>query len=150
MESAITLCNIAGRNLNKPRPWSGVVPKLAIRKLVKNRLIISFAVLCLLTWAQNTFAQENAQRHVLRKEAPAAALTRPVGKTAATESLRVAISLPVRNRDALDGLLKRLYDPASPDYRQYLTPDQFTANFGPTDEDYQKVINFAQSFRALD
>ena len=46
---------------------------------------------------------------------------------------------------ASDGLLKRLYDPSSPDYRQYFTPEQFTQNFGPTEEDYQTVINFVQS-----
>ncbi|HEY3856986.1 MAG TPA: MBG domain-containing protein [Verrucomicrobiae bacterium] len=113
---------------------------------MKDRLIILFAILGLLTLRQNAFAQQNAEKHVLRKEAPSAALARPVGKPAPTDSLRIAISLPLRNREALDELLKRLYDPGSPDYRQYLTPGQFTANFGPTEEDYQSVINFAQSF----
>ena len=41
--------------------------------------------------------------------------------------------------------LKTLYDPSSPNFRHYLTPDQFTASFGPSREDYQKVIDFAKS-----
>ena len=39
--------------------------------------------------------------------------------------------------------MQRLYDPASPDYHHYLTPDQFTERFGPTPEDYLAVSNYA-------
>ena len=42
-------------------------------------------------------------------------------------------------------MLHRLYDPASPDFRRFLTPDQFTEQFGPTEADYQAVIAFANS-----
>ncbi len=112
---------------------------------LKNRLIISLAVLGLVAFGQTAPAQQSTERHVLRGEAPASALSRPVGRPASTDSLRLAISLPLRNREGLDAFLKRLGDRSSPDYRQYLTPAQFTENFGPTEEDYQKVINFAES-----
>ena len=39
---------------------------------------------------------------------------------------------------------EQLYDPTSPNYHHYLTPDQFTEQFGPTQQDYQAVIAFAQ------
>jgi subtilase family serine protease len=55
------------------------------------------------------------------------------------------MSLPLRNQDGLNNLLQRLYDPASPDYHQYLTPAQFSEKFGPTREDYQKAVDFARS-----
>ena len=67
------------------------------------------------------------------------------GLLAATNRLYLAIGLPLRNQEALTNLLQQIYDPASPNYRHYLTPEQFTAQFGPTAEDYQKVINFAQA-----
>jgi uncharacterized repeat protein (TIGR01451 family) len=67
------------------------------------------------------------------------------GLLAATNRLYLAIGLPLRNQEALTNLLQQIYDPASPEYRHYLTPEQFTAQFGPTEEDYQKVINFAQA-----
>ena len=53
--------------------------------------------------------------------------------------------MPLRNQEALGNLLHDLYDPASPKYRQYLTPEQFTEQFGPTKDDYEAVINFAEA-----
>lgn len=59
--------------------------------------------------------------------------------------MRLAISLPLHNSKALASLLQRLYDPSSPDYRHYLAKGEFTERFGPTKEDYQTVISFAES-----
>ena len=59
--------------------------------------------------------------------------------------MRLAISLPVRNQQALTEFLAELQDPASPNYRKFLTPAQFTARFGPTDADYQRLINYTQA-----
>jgi subtilase family serine protease len=42
-------------------------------------------------------------------------------------------------------LLADLYDPISPRYHQFVTPEQFTAMFGPTPEDYDAVAAFAQA-----
>ena len=50
---------------------------------------------------------------------------------AGTNRLNLAIGLPLRNPEALANLLQQLYDPASPNYHHYLTPEQFTAQFGP-------------------
>src|ERR1039457_5574136 len=67
------------------------------------------------------------------------------GLLAATNRLYLAIGLPLRNQEALTNLLQQIYDPASPNYRHYLTPEQFTAQFGPTEDEYQQVIQFAQT-----
>ncbi len=69
----------------------------------------------------------------------------PVGRLEATNHLRLAIGLPLRNREALTNLLRQIYDPASPSYRHYLTPEEFTQQFGPTPEDYQAVLDFANT-----
>jgi len=61
------------------------------------------------------------------------------------ESVDLALTLPLRNQAQLDALLVRLYDPNDPLYRQYLTPEQFTAQFGPTQADYDAMIAYAQS-----
>ena len=58
--------------------------------------------------------------------------------------MQLAIGLPLRAPEALDGFLEQLSDPSSPNYRQYLTPAQFTERFGPTAEDYQALIDFAR------
>jgi subtilase family serine protease len=63
----------------------------------------------------------------------------------ATTNLYLSIGLPLRNREALTNLLRQICDSSSTNYQHYLTPDEFTAQFGPTPEDYQAVINFASS-----
>jgi kumamolisin len=68
-----------------------------------------------------------------------------VGRLPATQSMRLVLVLPLRNQDLLDRFLKELYDPSSPSYRQFLTVEEFTAKFGPTQEDYNAVINFAEA-----
>ena len=69
----------------------------------------------------------------------------PTGRVGATNTLHLAIGLPLRNQAALDTLLQQVYDPASTNYHRYLAPAEFTAQFGPTAQDYQSVISFAQS-----
>ncbi len=69
----------------------------------------------------------------------------PLGRLAATNELRLALGLPLRHREALTNLLAALYDPAGPEYHHYLTPAEFTARFGPTEQDYAAVIAFARA-----
>jgi len=87
-----------------------------------------------------------AASQVLRGHVPAAvAQLQPTGRLAATNWLHLAISLAPRNPDALAKLLRDLQDPRSPSYHQYLGLEEFTKRFGPTQQDYQKVMNFAQA-----
>lgn len=69
----------------------------------------------------------------------------PMGRLASTNRLHLAIGLPLRNPEALSNLLRQIYDPANTNYHHYLTPKQFTKMFGPTEQDYQSVIAFAES-----
>jgi subtilase family serine protease len=75
-----------------------------------------------------------------------------VGPMPKSQRLRLAIVLPLRNQSELTNLLRRLYDPSSPDYRHFLTVAQFTQQFSPTQQDYQAVVKFARSkgFRVTD
>lgn len=75
----------------------------------------------------------------------AAARLTPEGRLHSAEKLRLAIGLPLRNPGELADLIRQLYDPASPNFRQYLSPAQFTAQFGPVTQDYQAVIDFAKA-----
>ena len=53
--------------------------------------------------------------------------------------------LPLRDPAGLQNFLSDLYDPASPSYRHYLTVPEFTARFGPTQQDYDAVVAFAKA-----
>jgi len=108
----------------------------------KTRLLIALLIALLGTaWSVRAAAMRTLPGHVPE----ATALAQPLGRLPPAQQLRLAIGLPLRNRLALTNLLQRLYDPASPDYHHYLTPEQFTARFGPAREDYQALIQFAGS-----
>ena len=70
---------------------------------------------------------------------------KPLGRLPGSNEMQLVIGLPLRNKDALTNLIQQLYDPASTNFHRYLDPAQFTERFGPTVEDYQKVINFANA-----
>ena len=83
---------------------------------------------------------------MLHGHVPAAILRLvPKGLLPATNELSLAIGLPLRNENRLDELIAQLYDPRSTNYHKYLTPAEFTARFGPTTNDYQAVIQFAET-----
>lgn len=59
--------------------------------------------------------------------------------------LQLDVVLPVNDQAGLDTMVKEISDPNSAFYRQYLTPAEFTARFGPTEQDYQTVVEFAKA-----
>jgi hypothetical protein len=70
---------------------------------------------------------------------------RPLADLAAQTNLQLAVGLPLHNKAALTNLLQDLYDPASPKFHRYLTTSQFTEQFGPAAEDYEKVRDYLVS-----
>jgi uncharacterized repeat protein (TIGR03803 family) len=91
-----------------------------------------------------------ADRQVLHQNVPATvANAAPLRPSPGWRRLNLSLSLPLRDRPGLTNLLHQLYDPASPNFRHFLTPEQFAQRFGPTEQDYQAVIDFAQSHGLL-
>ena len=66
-------------------------------------------------------------------------------RLASTQSLRLDMVLPLRDPAGLSKFLQELYDPSSPSYRKFLTVPEFTARFGPSQEDYDAVVRYAQA-----
>ena len=86
------------------------------------------------------------QRSLLPGHVPAAVnKAAAIGRLPSTTPLNLAIGLPLRDQPGLTHLLQDISDPASPNYRHYLTPEQFTERFGPTEADYQAVTAFAKA-----
>ncbi len=69
----------------------------------------------------------------------------PTDRLPASQTMKLAICLPLRNKEGLTNLLREIYDPASPKYQQFLTSEQFTEQFGPSESDYQAVMDFARA-----
>jgi hypothetical protein len=92
--------------------------------------------------AQNAGAGAKVLRGHVREEWKQIPL---LGRWAATNELRLSLSLPLQNRAALDQLLEELYDPASANFHRFLTPEEFTERFGPTPPQFRAVEDFAKT-----
>ena len=68
-----------------------------------------------------------------------------VGRLPAAQVMRLVLVLPLRHQPELESFLQELYDPSSPSYRHFLTVQEFTARFGPSPEDYDAVLHFAEA-----
>ena len=63
-----------------------------------------------------------------------------VGPLPATQTMHFDVVLALRHQPELENFLQELYDPSSSSYRQFVTPQQFTERFGPSQEDYDALI----------
>jgi len=70
----------------------------------------------------------------------------PVGRLPQNQVMQLDLVLPIRDSAGLKSFLADLYNPASPNYRHFLTPEQFTARFGPTVGQYNEVLRFANYY----
>ncbi|HEY1985992.1 MAG TPA: S53 family peptidase [Terracidiphilus sp.] len=114
----------------------------------KRSLLVNLFVGLLLTggaWnrAHSQQVPQHLRHHVHREVSAGQAPL--LGPMPSDQELNLSIVLPLRNTADLTSLLRRLYDPSNPDYRRFLTVAQFTEQFGPTVEDYQRVVAFAES-----
>jgi len=96
-------------------------------------------------WSANAAAPMVTTKTLSGHVAKVATQLSSTGRLAATNEIRLAIGLPLHNQEGLDALLAQINDPSSPNYQHYLTPEQFTALFGPTEQEYQAVVDFAQT-----
>jgi len=70
---------------------------------------------------------------------------KPVGQLPLNQVMTLNLVLPLSDQAGLDAFLQSLADPASPTYRHYLTVSEFTARFGPSQQDYDAVVSFAKA-----
>ena len=62
------------------------------------------------------------------------------------QTMNLDVVLPVRDQAGLEAFVAAVSNPASPSFRQYLTPAQFTAKFGPTQSDYDTVVRYLSRY----
>ncbi|HEY1994746.1 MAG TPA: protease pro-enzyme activation domain-containing protein [Edaphobacter sp.] len=90
----------------------------------------------------NAHAQSMMTHHVrdLNRDGRVQAM----GHLPVNQMMTLNIVLPLRDPAGLQSLLSEIYNPASPSYRHFLTVPEFTARFGPTQEEYDEVVLFAK------
>jgi subtilase family serine protease len=87
-----------------------------------------------------------APRQALQNHVPQAVReSRRVGSLAQTARLDLAIGLPLRNANEFDRFIEQVSNPQSPNYRHYLSSQEFTEQFGPSQEDYDNLAAFIQA-----
>jgi subtilase family serine protease len=87
-------------------------------------------------------AQSMMTHHV--REAVRNGQAQPIGQLPADQIMNLNIVLPLGDAAGLKNLLSELYDPTSASYRHFLTVPEFTARFGPSQADYDAVVNYAK------
>ena len=157
MANILRIVQVQKRKGVIPRRVSGhavkyrVIPPSAvssIRTVLNRRLegtIISVLLASIFWGALSVAIAAPAGIKILHGHVPATvAQLQPKGTLPPTNRLHLAIGLPLRNTNELDEFLARVYDPASANFHQYLTPQQFTEQFGPADADYASVMEFTK------
>lgn len=110
----------------------------------KQQLLLAVACVLLLDTSLSLFGA--AGRVNLSGHRPAAVENlSPAGSLPTTNTLPLAIGLPLRNQTDLENTIRDLYNPANPRFRKFLTAEEFTVKYGPTEADYRQVVRFARS-----
>ncbi len=119
------------------------------RNVVRNGLFIftSLLLICasLLAIAIGARADQNPPNVLHGQIAPLVAQSRMLQVASPGQQLNLSIGLSPRNAANLNTLLNALYDPQSPQYHQFLTPDQFESLYAPTPDQAQQVVSYLQS-----
>jgi subtilase family serine protease len=105
--------------------------------------LVCAAVLLLFTIPGQAQPQSLLTRHV--RDAVANGQAQFVGKLPATQTLHFDIVLPLRDRAGLQNFVQEVQDPTSPFYHQFLTPQEVTTRFGPSQEDWDALVAFAKA-----
>lgn len=101
-----------------------------------------FAVLLLS--AATCLAQSVMTHHV--RDVVSSGKAQANGRLPGNQVLQLDLVLPLRDPAGLKTFLADVYNPSSPNYRQFVTPAEFTARFGPTTDQYETVLRFATTY----
>ncbi len=102
--------------------------------------IFVFALTCtLLCQAQSQLLTKHVRDAVMNGQAQL------IGQLPPNQILRFDMVLPLRDRAGLQSFLQELYDPSSTSFHQFLKPQEFTARFGPSQEDWDALVAFAKA-----
>src|SRR5271170_5596933 len=132
-----------GQFLNQPGKLvkrAGIARRAAILRGLYAVLYSSILLLGVETAAQG---QSLVTRHV--RQDVVSGKAQFLNRLSKTQTLRLDVVLPLRDPEGLEEFLQDVYNPSSPSYRHFLTVQEFTARFGPTEDDYEAVIQYATS-----
>jgi subtilase family serine protease len=101
------------------------------------------AVVAMLSLATVLSQAETVVTHHVR-DAVRSGQAHAIGQLPSSQTLQLDLVLNLRDPQGLKSFLSEVYDPGNPDYHHFLTVAEFTQRFGPTQEDYDAVVQFAK------
>ena len=113
-----------------------------------NRRLVALSLTLVACLLSITLVCQGQSRPLLTHHVRAAVTSgqaQSIGRLPANQTMRFDIVLALRQAPELEEFLQELYDPSSPSYRQFVTPQEFTERFGPSQEDYDALIAFAKA-----
>ena len=113
-----------------------------VRQLAIAVLVIALVSTSVLSIAFIARANQNSPYILTSQTVPLVSRAHLIGPANAQQQLNLSIGLQLRNRQELQTLLSDQSNPQSPRYHQFLTPQQFVAEFGPTASQQQQVIDY--------
>ena len=112
--------------------------------MVRRISLLLLAVAALLSVVTtNSAAQSVLTRHV--RDAVRTRQAQSIGRLPANQFMQLDLVLPLRDPAGLNAFLSDIYDPTSFSYRRFLTPQEFTERFGPSESDYDALVAFAKA-----
>ena len=111
-----------------------------------NRRLLTYATFGTLL-AMPLLSNAAPQNKVSLDIAPPQAIQRAirVGSANPNQVLHLAVSLPLSNPAAMEAFVSSVSDPASPNYRQFMTPEQVGQQFGLPNSKVQQVVDYLKS-----
>ncbi len=117
--------------------------KRAVPHLMRRSVPIVIAlVVAALAGTPKSMAQSVLTRHV--RDVVSTGQAQAIGHLPANQLMHLDLVLPLRDQAGLDNFLAEINDPNSSSYRHFLTVAEFTQRFGPSQADYNAVIQFAK------
>jgi kumamolisin len=104
---------------------------------------LSAAIAISLAATTTSYAESVMTRHMRDEVRNGAA--QPAAQMSKSQTMSLDLVLPLRDPTGLSAFLADIYNPASPNFHHFLTVSEFTAKFGPTQADYDAVLEFAKA-----
>ena len=102
-----------------------------------------FVMAAVLTATAASNGQTVLTRHV--REAVRSGAVQALGSLTADQVMKLDIVLPLRDEAGLDAFIADVSDPASANYGRFLTVAEFTQKFGPTQDEFDTLVQFAKT-----
>ncbi len=115
------------------------------RRIAIRQLCVGFAAVCSLAILSLSANAQTPTRRLPGSISPLLQQARLAGKPQPAETIQLSLSFPLRNQAQLETQLQKVYDPNDPLFGHYLTSAEFTAQYGPTQADYDAVSAYVRA-----